>query len=117
MTDSPDCKLKQHMWNILLILIAFQESEVSVCLKQISAGSCASDHLVALLTVTAVTERALGNVSYTFLPFSMCLLILSFICPSVFSLPVFLTIHGFTSTRYTLSLALEQSITGRFFTF
>ncbi|XP_071513461.1 endoplasmic reticulum membrane-associated RNA degradation protein-like isoform X2 [Panulirus ornatus] len=42
-----------------------QESEVSACLKLISAGSCESDHLVALLTITAVTERALGNLVLT----------------------------------------------------
>lgn len=38
-----------------------QGAEVDACMKEISEGSFNSDHLVALLTVTAITERSLGN--------------------------------------------------------
>lgn len=40
-----------------------QKDEICGCLKLICEGSCDSDHLVALLVITAITERALGDVS------------------------------------------------------
>ncbi|XP_047484704.1 endoplasmic reticulum membrane-associated RNA degradation protein-like isoform X1 [Penaeus chinensis] len=39
-----------------------QEKDIHLTIKQISKESTSGDHLVALLTITAIVERALGNV-------------------------------------------------------
>ncbi|XP_045592123.1 endoplasmic reticulum membrane-associated RNA degradation protein [Procambarus clarkii] len=79
-------------------------AEICTCLEEISEGSCSSDHLVGLLTITAITERALGNLVL------MKREQVPFLLRDLLATPELLTLLG--NTRITLLKILLGSVLG-----